>query len=56
MTPIDFLVSAITRISEYPKHYVRVYNVIQQRPVPAEQVFASMERDEFVTGRVNLEE
>ena len=56
MTPVDFLVSAITRISEDPGHYGRVYNVVQPRPVPADTVFASMERHGFVTGPVDLEE
>ena len=56
MTPVDFLVSAITRISDDPKHYGKVYNVVQQRPVPAGQVFASMERDGLIKGCVDLQE
>ena len=56
MTPIDFLVSAVTRISDNPKHFGQVYNVVQQQPVPARQVFARMESHGYVTGRVDLQE
>ena len=34
MTPVDFLVKAITKISEDPRHLGRVYNVVQQDPSP----------------------
>ena len=54
MTPVDFLVSAITRMADDPKHVGSVYNVVQQDPVPAEQVFDRMERDGHITERVPL--
>ena len=56
MTPVDFLVSAVTRISDNTKHFGQVYNVVQQQPVPAGQVFARMESHGYVNGRVDLEE
>ena len=56
MTPVDFLVSAITRNSDNPKHFGKVYNVVQQQPVPATQVFARMESHGYVNGRVDIEE
>ena len=36
MTPVDFLISAITRMSDNPKHLGEVYNIVQQEPVPAD--------------------
>ena len=56
MTPVDFLVNAITRIADDPKHWGRVYNVVQQSPVPADQVFARMESCGHVTERVPLKD
>ena len=56
MTPVDFLVSAVARISDDPEHFGRVYNVVQQQPVPASQVFARMESRGYVTEVVDLEE
>ena len=54
MTPVDFLVSAICRISDDPRHFGKVYNVVQQRPVPADHVFARMESRGFVTDLVAM--
>ena len=54
MTPVDFLVKAITKISDDPRHLGRVYNVVQQDPVPADQVFAYMEDHGFVADRAQL--
>ena len=56
MTPVDFLVSAITRMADGPNHLGRVYNVVQQDPVPADQVFDRMERNGHITERVPLNE
>ena len=56
MTPVDFLATAITRISDDPAHLGKVYNVVQQDPVPADQVFAYMERHGYATERVPLGE
>ena len=56
MTPVDFLVTAITRISDDPVHLGKVYNVVQQEPVPADQVFDYMERHGYATERVPLGE
>ena len=56
MTPVDFLVAAIRKISDDPKHLGAVYNVVQQDPVPAEQVFARMESQGYITDRVDLKE
>ena len=56
MTPVDFLVSTISKISDDARHFGRVYNVVQQRPVPAGQVFARMESNGHVSEIVDLEE
>ena len=44
MTCVDFLTSAIARIADDARHFGKVYNVVQQAPVPADDVFAHMER------------
>ena len=54
MTPVDFLVTAITKFSDEPGHLGRVYNVVQQDPVTADRVFAHMENSGYVTERVSL--
>ena len=56
MTPVDFVVSAITRMADGPDHLGSVYNVVQQDPVPADQVFDRMERNGHITERVPLKE
>ena len=56
MTPVDFLVSAISRIADDPNHLGRVYNVVHQDPVPADEVFGLMERNGHITERVSLTE
>ena len=56
MTPVDFLVKAITKISDDPRRLGRVYNVVQQDPVPADQVFAYMESHGYVADRAQLGE
>ena len=54
MTPVDFVVSAITKLSDDPRHLGMVYNVVQQDPVPADQVFAHMEHRGYVAERAQL--
>ena len=54
MTPVDFLVSAIAKISDDPRHLGMAYNVVQQYPVPADQVFAYMEHRGYVADRAQL--
>ena len=54
MTPVDFLVKAITKISEDPRHLGRVYNVVQQEPVPADEIFSYMENHGYVADRAPL--
>ena len=54
MTPVDFLVRAITKISDDPGRLGKVYNVVQQAPVPADQVFAYMEHHGYVADRAQL--
>ena len=56
MTPVDFLVSAISKIAGDPNHLGRVYNVVQQDPTPADRVFDLMERNGHITERVPLTE
>ena len=56
MTPVDFLVRAIRKISDDPAHFGKVYNVVQQDPVFADRVFEYMESNGYVTGRVSLED
>ena len=38
MTPVDFLVDAIAKVADDPKHFGKVYNIVHQDPVPADQV------------------
>ena len=54
MTPVDFLVSVIAKISDDPRHLGMAYNVVQQDPVPADQVFAYMEHCGYVADRAQL--
>ena len=54
MTPVDFLVKAITKISDDPRNLGRVYNVVQRAPVPADQVFAYIENHGYVADRAQL--
>ena len=54
MTPVDFLVKAIARISDDPRHLGRVHNVVQQEPVPADKVFSYMEDHGYVADRAPL--
>ena len=54
MTPVDFLVTAITKFSDEPAHLGKVYNAVQQDPVTADRVFAHMENSGYVTDRVSL--
>ena len=54
MTPVDFLVKAIARFSDDPRRLGRVYNVVQQSPVPADDVFAYMENHGYVADRAHL--
>ncbi len=56
MTPVDFLVSAISKIADDPNHLGRVYNVVHQDPVPADEVFGLMERNGHITEQVPLAE
>lgn len=56
MTPVDFLVNAIGQMSDDPKHFGNVYNVVQQNPVPGDQVFGRMESRGHITERVPLKE
>ncbi len=56
MTPVDFLVGAIARISDDPSHLGRVYNIVQGNPVPADQVFGYMQSNGHVAERVPIEE
>ena len=56
MTPVDFLVNAIAKISDDPRHLGRVYNVVQSDPVPADGIFAYMESHGYLSDRAPLEE
>ena len=56
MTPVDFLATAITKIAGDASHFGRVYNAVQQHPVPADHVFAHMESHGYVSERVPLGE
>ncbi len=56
MTPVNFLVNAIARIADDPKHFGEVYNIVHQDPVPADRIFARMESEGHVTERVALED
>ena len=54
MTPVDFLVNAITKISDDPRHLGMVYNGVQQDPVPADEVFSHMENHAYVANRAPI--
>ena len=56
MTPVDFLVQAITKIADDPMHLGKVYNVVQGDPVSADQVFTYMQSNGYITERVALAE
>ena len=56
MTPVDFLTTAIAKISDDPAHLGKVYNIVQQDPVPADKVFAYMMSNGYITSRVSLME
>ena len=56
MTPVDFVVNAIARMADDPKHFGKVYNVVHQDPIPADRIFARMESAGQVTERVTLED
>ena len=54
MTPVDFLVSAIMKIFDDPKHLGKVFNVVQQDPVSANLVFARMESHGYISDSIPL--
>ena len=56
MTPVDFLTSAVARIADDPKHFGQVYNVVQQRPVPAREVFDRMRSRRHVSGVIEFDD
>ncbi len=56
MTPVDFVATAVANISRDPAHLGKVYNVVQQTPVEADQVFSYMMSNGFATERVPLHE
>ena len=56
MTPINFLATAITKLADDARHFGKVYNVVQQEPVPADHVFAHMESHGYVSERVPIGE
>ncbi|MDE2861021.1 MAG: thioester reductase domain-containing protein [Chloroflexota bacterium] len=56
MTSVDFLTTAIARIVDDTRHLGRVYNVVQQKPVPADSVFAYMESHGYLTDRAPIGE
>ncbi len=56
MTPVDFLARAVRSFSDDPAHWGKVYNVVQEAPLPANLVFSYLEDNGFVSRRVPLEE
>lgn len=54
MTPVDFLAKAVTKIADDPSHFGKVYNMVQQDPVPADLVFVRMQANGDVAGLVPL--
>ena len=56
MTPVDFLAEAITKFSDEPAHLGKVYNMVNQDPVTADEVFAYLESNGSVTERLPLDE
>ena len=56
MTPVDFLARVIRGFAEDPAHWGKVYNVVQQHPLPADQVFSYLEEKGYVSRRAPVEE
>jgi thioester reductase-like protein len=56
MTPVDFLATFVARIADEPANLGNVYNIVQQEPVPADQVFTHMKSNGFVTELVSIAE
>ena len=56
MTPVDFLVEAIAKVSDDPSHLGNVYNIVQGEPVPADHVFRHMHGNGHVAAIVPKEE
>ena len=56
MTPVDFLCSSIARIADDRPQFGKVYNVVQQDPVPASRVFSYMKDRGYVAKLVPLTE
>jgi len=56
MTPVDFLAAAIARFSDDSSHLGQVYNVVQQDPVRAEDVFTRMQDVGLVAELVPMSE
>jgi amino acid adenylation domain-containing protein/thioester reductase-like protein len=54
MTPVDFLATAFTKIADDPSHFGKVYNIVQQDPVPADFVFTHMRANGNVAELVPL--
>ncbi|MDP6455560.1 MAG: thioester reductase domain-containing protein [SAR202 cluster bacterium] len=56
ITPIDFLVNAITRFASSPSHLGQAYNVVQNDPTPAETVFNLLVDTGNVSEQVSVDE
>lgn len=54
MTPVDFLATAVAKIADDPSHFGKVYNMVQQDPVPADLVFSRMRTNGDVAELVPL--
>ena len=54
MTPVDFLATAITKISDDSSHFGKVYNMVQQQPVSATHVFTHMHANGNVAELISL--
>ena len=54
MTPVNFLATAITKIADDPAHLGKVYNIVEQEPVPADHVFTRMQDTGLVADLVPL--
>ena len=56
MTPVDFVCTAIAKIADAPGHFGNVYNVVQQAPIPANDVFTDMRDKGWVADLAPLDE
>jgi len=56
ITPVDFLVKSIVLFASQPSHFGKVFNVVQNNPIPAKTVFDLLLETELISGYVSFDE